>query len=325
MNENIFKNSSKTPFEPNDSERYYSANRFFIELFGEKTYKLSLDAGFGCPNRDGTVSRGGCIFCSEGGSGDFAVKITEKDVDRAIVEAKEKVAAKTTGSGFIAYLQSYTNTYAPIEKLDALYSALIARSDIRALSIATRPDCLGDDVCRLITRLAKQKPVFVELGLQTSNEQTARLINRSYSLPVYDEGVKKLKAAGANVITHVIVGLPHETKTDILKTLAHSVRCGTDGVKIQLLHVLKNTKLANLYGENGFRVLSKQEYIDVLCDCVNSLPKNVVIHRLTGDAPKKLLIAPLWSANKKDVLNSIKKAFAENNVLQGSKPLGENA
>lgn len=325
MNENQLKNSSKTPFEPNDNERYYSANRFFTELFGEKTYKLSLDAGFGCPNRDGTVSRGGCIFCSEGGSGDFAVKITENDVDRAIVEAKEKVAAKTTSRGFIAYLQSYTNTYAQIEKLDSLYSALIARSDIRALSIATRPDCLDDDVCQLIARLAKQKPVFVELGLQTSNEQTASLINRGYSLPVYDEGVKKLKSAGANVITHIIVGLPHETKPDILKTLDHSVRCGTDGVKIQLLHVLKNTKLADFYGENGFRVFSKQEYIDVLCDCVNSLPKNVVIHRLTGDAPKKLLIAPLWSANKKDVLNSIKKAFAENNVLQGSKSLGEKA
>lgn len=325
MNEALLKNLRKIPFEPNESERYYSANRFFTELFGGKTYKLSLDAGFGCPNRDGTVGRGGCIFCSEGGSGDFAVKITENDVDCAIAQAKEKVAAKTTGNRFIAYLQSYTNTYAPTEKLDALYSALISRSDIRALSIATRPDCLGDDVCRLIARLAKQKPVFVELGLQTSNEQTAKLINRGYALPVYDEGVKKLKSAGANVITHIIVGLPNETKADVLKTLDHSVRCGTDGVKIQLLHVLKNTKLAELYDKNGFKALTKQEYIEALCDCVNALPKNVIIHRLTGDAPKKLLIEPQWSANKKDVLNSIKKAFAENNVLQGSKPLGKNA
>lgn len=315
---------STIKFKPNEKQRFFSANTFFKAAFGKKTYKLSLDAGFGCPNRDGTKGMGGCIFCSEGGSGDFAVRVTENDAARAVAEAKEKVAAKTDDGCFIAYLQSYTNTYAPLEKLKRLYRALIELPDVKALSVATRPDCLNDDVCELLEEINEQKPIFVELGLQTSDDETARFINRGYDFEVYADAVKRLKQADVNVVTHVIAGLPGEDKRQVLKTLENAVKCKTDGVKIQLLHVLKNTKLAELYAEKRFKALTEQEYIDILCDCVNALPENVVIHRLTGDAPKKLLIAPQWSANKKGVLNSIKKAFDEKNVLQGSKAFGEN-
>lgn len=305
-------------FTPSAEQRYFSANEYFKKLFGEKTYKLSFDAGFGCPNRDGKVGTGGCIFCSEGGSGDFAISIGN-DINAAFELAKNKVKAKTATDSFIAYFQSYSNTYAPTETLEHLYSEVVNRKDVRALSIATRPDCLEYGVYRLIARLLEKKPVFIELGLQTSNEKTAEIINRGYKLAVYDEAVKNLKQAGANVITHVIIGLPGENRNDILTTVEHVANVGSDGIKLQLLHVLKNTKLAEMYNRGEFDVLSKDEYIEILGDCVNILPENVVIHRLTGDAPKKILIAPGWSANKKDVLNSITKSFNERNVRQGSK------
>lgn len=314
----ILRAKEAAQFTLSAGQRYFSANEYFKKLFGEKTYKLSFDAGFGCPNRDGKVGTGGCIFCSEGGSGDFAVPIGD-DINSAFELAKSKVRAKTATDSFIAYFQSYSNTYAPIETLERLYSEIIDRNDVRALSIATRPDCLEHGVYRLIARLSEKKHVFIELGLQTSNEKTAEKINRGYKLDVYDEAVKNLKRAGANVITHVIIGLPGETRNDILNTVEHVADVGSDGIKLQLLHVLKNTKLAEMYNRGEFDVLSKDEYIEILGDCVNILPENVVIHRLTGDAPKKILIAPEWSANKKDVLNSITKSFNERNVLQGSK------
>ena len=311
-----------TPFIPDENQRYYSANRFFSDLFGKKTYKLSFDAGFGCPNRDGKISYGGCIFCGGGGGGVFAVKLTAdnlQNIDDAFAEAKARVSEKIKTNSYIAYFQSYSNTYAPTETLDKLYSAVIARSDVCALSIATRPDCFTDETYDLIKRLGAVKPVFVELGLQTANEKTAVYINRGYALPVYDRAVARLKAAGANVITHVIIGLPGENKTDILSTIKHATRAGTDGLKLQLLHVLKNTRLTKSFTRGEFRTLGKEEYVDILCDCVNATPANVVIHRLTGDAPKKLLIEPKWSADKKSVLNLITKTFSERNVIQGSK------
>lgn len=309
-------------FTPSAERRYFSANEYFKKLFGKKTYKLSFDAGFNCPNRDGKISYGGCIFCSEGGSGDFAVKLTAdnlQNIDDAFAEAKARVSEKIKTNSYIAYFQSYSNTYAPTETLEKLFSAVIARPDVCALSIATRPDCFTDETYDLIKKLCKIKPIFVELGLQTANEKTAEYINRGYALPVYDRAVARLKAAGANVITHVIIGLPDENKTDILNTIKHATDAGTDGLKLQLLHVLKNTRLAEAFARGEFRTLDKEEYVDILCDCVNAIPENVVIHRLTGDAPKKLLIEPKWSADKKSVLNLISETFNERNVIQGSK------
>ena len=311
-----------TQFTPSAERRYFSANEYFKKLFGKKTYKLSFDAGFNCPNRDGKISYGGCIFCSEGGSGDFAVKLTAdnlQNIDNSFAEAKARVSEKIRTNSYIAYFQSYSNTYAPTETLEKLFSAVIARSDVCALSIATRPDCFTDETYKLIKRLCGVKPIFVELGLQTANEKTAEYINRGYNLPVYDQAVARLKTAGANVITHVIIGLPGENKTDFLNTIKHATGAGTDGLKLQLLHILKNTRLAEVFAREKFRTLDKEEYVDILCDCVNIVPENVVIHRLTGDAPKKLLIEPKWSADKKSVLNLITKTFNERNVIQGSK------
>ena len=242
-----------------------------------------------------------------------------QNIDDAFAEAKARVSEKIKTNSYIAYFQSYSNTYAPTETLDKLFSAVIARPDVCALSIATRPDCFTDETYDLIKKLCKIKPIFVELGLQTANEKTAEYINRGYALPVYDRAVARLKAAGANVITHVIIGLPDKNKTDILNTIKHATDAGTDGLKLQLLHVLKNTRLAEAFARGEFRTLGKEEYVDILCDCVNAIPANVVIHRLTGDAPKKLLIEPKWSADKKSVLNLITKTFNERNVIQGSK------
>ena len=321
-NQTNLKAEGSAQFTPSAERRYFSANDYFKKLFGKKTYKLSFDAGFNCPNRDGKISYGGCIFCSEGGSGDFAVKLTAdnlQNIDDAFTEAKARVSEKIRTNSYIAYFQSYSNTYAPTETLDKLFSAVIARPDVCALSIATRPDCFTDETYDLIKKLCKIKPIFVELGLQTANEKTAEYINRGYALPVYDRAVARLKAAGANVITHVIIGLPDENKTDILNTIKHATDTGTDGLKLQLLHVLKNTRLAEAFARGEFRTLGKEEYVDILCDCVNAIPANVVIHRLTGDAPKKLLVEPKWSADKKSVLNLITKTFNERNVIQGSK------
>lgn len=319
MKENRFKTTTETTkFIPSPDKRYFSANEYFTRLFGCKTYKLSFDAGFGCPNRDGKISTGGCIFCSEGGSGDFATPITPDNIDDAFEQAKKRVSAKIATNSFIAYFQSYTNTYAKTEVLERLYSSVIGRKDVKALSIATRPDCIEDAVYGLIARLSEIKPVFVELGLQTSNPKTAKFINRGYDLPVYDDAVQRLKEVGANVITHVIIGLPGENKSDVLDTVKHIADVRSDGIKLQLLHVLKNTKLCDIYESTPFRILTREEYADVLCDCVNALPPNIVIHRLTGDAPKKFLVEPKWSADKKSVLNLITKTFNERNVLQGS-------
>ncbi len=290
--------------------KYYSLNNYLRDTFGCKVYKLSLDGGFTCPNRDGTIGTRGCIFCSAGGSGDFAesraLSITEQ-----IEHGKKRVVSKIKDGKYIAYFQAFTNTYAPIDILRKKFFEALNHNDIVALSIATRPDCLGDDVIALLDELNKIKPVFVELGLQTIHEKTAEYIRRGYPLSVYDEAVKKLKAIGVNIVVHVIIGLPNESRDDILETVQYVCGSGINGIKLQLLHVLKNTDLANEYYRGNVKVLELAEYADIIKECVDIIPKSIVIHRLTGDGAKKDLIAPLWSADKKRVLNTINKALQE--------------
>ena len=288
--------------------KYYSLNNYLRNTFGDKVYKLSLNGGFTCPNRDGTIDTRGCIFCSEGGSGDFAesslLSITEQ-----IEQGKKRVKNKIKSGKYIAYFQAFTNTYAPVEILRKKFFEAIRHKDIVALSIATRPDCLDDDILSLLDELNKIKPVFVELGLQTIQEKSAEYIRRGYPLSVYDKAVKKLKAIGINIVVHVILGLPNESKTDMLETVSYVCKSGIDGIKLQLLHILKNTDLANEYYRGNVKTLELDEYIDIVKACVEIIPSDIVIHRLTGDGAKKDLIAPLWSADKKNVLNKINKAL----------------
>ena len=297
-----------------NGRRYYSLDCFLKQTFGQKLYKLSLNGGMTCPNRDGTISTGGCIFCSEGGSGEFSAPCT--DIDTQIQYARSLVDEKFTGNKYIAYFQAYTNTYATVDYLQNLFMPVIKRDDIAVLSVATRPDCLQDDKIQLIAELAKIKPVWVELGLQTLLQKTADFINRGYTLDCYEKAVADLKKAGANVITHIILGLPGETHEDMLRT-ARYVGKFTDGVKIQLLHVLKNTRLAELYENGYFDTLSENEYISLVCDVIAVLPPNVVIHRLTGDGDKNLLISPKWSGDKRRVLNLINHELKIKNIYQG--------
>ena len=298
-----------------DKMYYYSLNEYLTKTFGEKVYKLSLDGGMTCPNRDGTLGTRGCIFCSAGGSGEFSesrcLSVTEQ-IDRA----KARISAKTDCRKFIAYFQPFTNTYAPVDHLRDLFEQAIAPEEIVALSIATRPDCLGEDVLALLGERNRKKPVWVDLGLQTIHPATAEYIRRGYELSVYDEAAQRLRDLGINVITHIILGLPHESKADMLASVRYAGQ-RSDGIKLQLLHVLKGTDLLRDYENGMFEALGMEEYIDILCDCIEVLPKNVVIHRLTGDGDKKLLVAPLWSGDKKRVLNSIQKALRERNVTQG--------
>ncbi len=294
--------------------RYYSLNDYLKEKFGEKVYKLSLDLGFTCPNRDGTLDTRGCSFCLAGSS-HFAS--TGQDINEQIERAKELVLKKTKAKKFIAYFQSYTNTYAPTELLKSVFSQVIARDDIVALSIATRPDCLQGEVINLLAELNKQKPIWVELGLQTANEKTALNIRRCYKNEIYEKAVRSLNSVGIEVITHVILGLPDEKKRDMLETVDFAVKCGTKGIKLQLLHVLKGTDLCEDYENGRFSVLSFDEYVDILFDCIRRLPKNIVVHRITGDAPKKFLVAPLWSADKKTVMNEIARRMERENLMQG--------
>lgn len=295
---------------------YYSFNQYLQEEFGEKLYKLSLETGCTCPNRDGTLGTGGCIFCSAGGSGEFA-EPAANDIQVQMERAKTRVAKKFKGEHYIAYFQSYTNTYGDPEHLRNIFFAAVENPCIRALSIATRPDCLPPQILEMLAELKRIKPVFVELGLQTIHEETAKCIQRGYPLSVYQQALDDLHKIGINVVTHIILGLPYETREQMLESVRYIGKIGTDGVKLQLLHVLKGTDLEVLYKQGKFKALTKQEYIDLLCDCIEALPPQTVIHRLTGDAPRSLLVAPMWSANKKDVLNSLQAAFRQRNVRQG--------
>ena len=296
---------------------FNSFNNAMKSRFGCKIYKLTLSGGMTCPTRDGTLGTRGCIFCSAKGSGEFAAKPCE-DISIQLKSARELIAHKVKNGKYIAYFQDYTNTYAPVERLRHLFTEAIKPNDIVALSVATRPDCLPDDVIELLAELNQAKPIFVELGLQTIHESTAEYIRRGYKLEVFEEAVRKLKAVGIEVIVHIIIGLPYETEEMIYDTVRYLAKMKINGIKLQLLHVLEDTDLAEEYRQGKFEVLTMDKYIDILENCVRMLPPETVIHRLTGDGAKKDLIAPLWSADKKNVLNTINKRFKEHNVIQGS-------
>lgn len=289
---------------------YLSFNKYLKDKFGQKVYKISLDGGFTCPNRDGKAGTRGCIFCSKGGSGDFA-ESREMSITEQIESGKKKVEKKIKSGKYIAYFQAFTNTYAPVEILRQKYEEAINHHDIVALSIATRPDCLGDDVLRLLDEMNKIKPVFVELGLQTIHQKSAKYIRRGYDLSVYDKAVRDLKKIGVNVVVHVILGLPNESENDMLETVKYVCESGANGIKLQLLHVIDGTDLAKDYEKGLFKTLEFDEYVNLIVKCVKIIPKDIVIHRLTGDGAKKDLIAPLWSADKKRVLNAINKVLRE--------------
>ena len=295
---------------------YRSLNSYLLERFGEKTYKLALDGGFTCPTRDGTLDTRGCIFCA-GGSGDFSIPAW-RDPGKAVEHAKVLVAGKGA-KRFIAYFQSFTGTYAPIERLRSLYMQTIHQPDIVALSIATRPDCLGDDVIDLLTELNKENPVWVELGLQTIHPETAAYIRRGYSLEVYDNAVRRLQEVGIETVVHMILGLPGETQDMMRETAEYIGKSGVQGIKLHLLHVLEGTDLEKDYHAGKFEVLSLDGYISALEACIESIPPEMVVHRLTGDGAKRSLIAPLWSADKKTVLNAINRAFERDHVMQGAR------
>ena len=289
--------------------KYTTLNNYLKERFGEKVYKIALNGGFTCPNRDGTIDTRGCIFCSKGGSGDFA-ESPDLTITEQIENGKKRLEKKIKNGKYIAYFQAFTNTYAPVERLRTIYEEAINHPDIVALSIGTRPDCLGDDVLALLDELNKIKPIFVELGLQTINEDTAKYIRRGYTLEVYDKAVADLHKIGINVVTHIILGLPNESKEDMLNSVKYACKV-TDGIKLQLLHILKGTDLAKDYEQGKFEVLTLEQYTEIIKECVQVIPENVVIHRLTGDGAKKDLIAPLWSADKKTVLNTINRALKD--------------
>ena len=280
---------------------------YLKDTYGEKLYRLALSSGCTCPNRDGTLGTKGCTFCSEGGSGDFAAPFA--DLDKQIEEAKARVAGKTGAEHFIAYFQSYTNTYGDPERLRKLYTEAVRREDIAVLSLGTRPDCLGENVLDLLSDLNAVKPVWVELGLQTVHERTAKQIRRGYPLPVFGEAYRKLKERGLTVIVHVIFGLPGETREDMLDTVRYLAALDPplDGIKLQMLQVLRGTDLGRQYEAEPFPLLSLSEYADLVVEAVQLLPKNCVLHRMTGDGPRALLLAPLWSLRKKQVLNTINR------------------
>lgn len=286
--------------------KYYSLNKYLRETFKDKVYKICINTGCTCPNRDGTVGSGGCIFCSKGGSGDFA-EDPSLTVTQQIENGKARVKNKIKSGKYIAYFQAYTNTYAPINDLRKNFYEAITHPDIVAVSIATRPDCLGDDVLDLLAELNTIKPVFVELGLQTIHEKTAQYIRRGYTLDVYDKAVNDLKKIGINIVTHIILGLPGETADDMLESVKYVCDGRTNGIKLQLLYVLKGTDLEKDYLDGKFKTLEFDEYLDILRSCLEIIPGDVVVHRVTGDGAKKDLVSPLWSANKKKVLNAINK------------------
>ncbi len=290
--------------------QYYSLNQYLKDTFGEKVYKIAIDGGFTCPNRDGSIDTRGCIFCSGMGSGDFAE--SRKDtITEQIEKGKQRLVNKISNGKYIAYFQAFTNTYAPVEELRNKYMEAVRHPDIVAISIATRPDCLPDEVITLLQEMNAIKPVWVELGLQTIHENTADYIRRGYPLEVYDKAVRRLKEIGVDIIVHVILGLPGEGKEDMLDTVRYVGSSGVNGIKLQLLHVIKGTDLEKEYNNGVFDVMSMEEYTTLVADCIAILPESMVIHRMTGDGDKKTLVAPLWSGDKKRVLNQLNKKIAE--------------
>lgn len=293
-------------------------NEYLKEKYGRKLYKLSLNGGMTCPNRDGKVGYGGCIFCSEGGSGDFSEPVCE-DVHTQIERAKMQVSDKYKGNSYIAYFQAYTNTYAPIEHLRKIFGDAISHPEVWILSIATRPDCIDEEIAKMLGELNKIKPVWVELGLQTSNEESAKYINRGYKNNVFEKAVGLLRKYKIECIVHMIIGLPHEDKESMLETVRYINRFDIQGIKFQLLHVLKGTKLASVYEKEKFKIYNIEEYIDILFCLMENLRSDIVIHRITGDGPKDILIEPKWTTNKRYVLNTINKELGRQNIIQGSR------
>ena len=295
---------------------YHSLDYMLKERFGEKVYKLTLNGGMSCPNRDGKLGTGGCIFCSAGGSGDFAGDPAQS-IDQQIAQQKELICKKRPVNTFIAYFQAYTNTYAPVEYLRALFTQALSHPEVAALSIGTRPDCLGEDVLDLLSQLNRIKPVWVELGLQTIHPATARYIRRGYPLSCFEEAVKNLHARDLDIIVHTILGLPGETTEQMLQTISFLNHQPIQGIKMQLLHVLKGTDLADDYLAGKFCVLSQEAYEDMVISCLEHQSPDNVVHRITGDGPRDLLIAPLWSSAKRTVLNEIHHQMKERNTWQG--------
>ena len=294
--------------------RYNKLSDHLFSRFGRKVYKLAIDAGLSCPTRDGTLSTGGCIFCSAAGSGDFAE--SGSDIREQLNRARMRIGKKLPeNAGFISYFQSFTNTYAPTDKLREMYYAAIEDEDVVALSVATRPDCISDSCLELLAEINEKKPVFVELGLQSSNEKTAQYINRCYKNEVFSDAVSRLRGKGIEVIVHVILGLPGETVEDMINTVEFVSRHDVQGIKLQLLHVLKNTRLA----ETDYEPMTREEYFFALGECLEHLRPDIVVHRLTGDGDKKILIAPLWSGDKHAVLNGFMKYMEEHDIIQGKR------
>ena len=297
-------------------KRYHSLDYALKSQFGEKVYRIALNGGMTCPNRDGKIGYGGCIFCSGMGSGDFAgsrvLSVTEQ-----FEQMKEKMAKKWGYGKYLIYFQAFTNTYGSIDKLRQLYFEAANLPDVVGISIATRPDCLSSEVISLLNELQKVTYVTVELGLQTSNENTVKLINRCYENNIYKNAVENLKSLGIDTITHIIIGLPNETFEDYQNTLQFAIDCGTDGIKLQLLHIIKNTELYNLYCKQPFKILSLEEYVDIVIKLIERTPQNIIIHRITGDGPKEDLFEPRWSLDKRKVLNSISRGFITRCSCQG--------
>lgn len=295
---------------------YHSLDYMLKERFGEKVYKVTLNGGMSCPNRDGTIGHGGCIFCSEGGSGDFAASAAlsiHEQIDSQIA----MLSAKRPIHKYIAYFQAYTNTYAPLSYLERIFTEAIEHEDIVGLSIGTRPDCLPDETLDLLSELNKKKPVTVELGLQTIHERTAAFIRRGYKLSCFEDALEKLQERKLETVVHTILGLPGENTENILETMRYLNAHHIDGIKLQLLHVLKHTDLADYYGQTGFHILSEDEYVDLVIHCLEVLSPDITIHRLTGDGPSDLLIAPLWSLKKRSVLNHIHHELKVRDTWQG--------
>lgn len=295
---------------------YHSLDYEMKRQFGCKVYRLALDGGCSCPNRDGKIGYGGCIFCSAGGSGDFAAD-RRLSVTQQILAQEEKIREKRPVDSFIAYFQAYTGTYAPTEHLRSIFTEAVSRPEVKVLSVATRPDCLPPDVLDLLARLAEQKPVWVELGLQTIHEDTARFIRRGYPLEVFEKAVSDLRSIGIDVIVHLILGLPGEDAGRVLQSVRYLNGCDIQGVKLQLLHILSGTDLAEYWRAHPFPVMTQEEYTLLLIDCLEHLRGDIVIHRLTGDGPSDLLIAPDWSRNKRSVLNGIHSAMKTRGAWQG--------
>lgn len=302
-----------------DHRRYRALDAYLKETFGRKVYKVALDGGMSCPNRDGTLGHRGCIFCSSGGSGDFAadrrLSVTEQ-IDAQIALATQGRTHASTS--YIAYFQAYTNTYAPVAVLEKLFTEAITDPRICALSIATRPDCLPDEAIELLARLQQQKPVWIELGLQTIHEQTARYIRRGYPLSCFTDAIQRLHSAGlSDIIVHTILGLPGENENDILDTMRFLNTQSIQGIKLQLLHVLKGTDLATDWQRGYFEALTQEQYVDLVIHCLEILSPDIVIHRLTGDGPRDLLLAPTWSLHKRSVLNNILHELKIRDTWQG--------